>query len=359
MAALIGVAFAAAAEDSSALTLTETGGAIGTNGTDNLARSQGVAFAWDDMSETYAIHTIAHLNDGKYGNANSWLGANLPPSSVASSGFAGVAFKSPVTVAEIAWGRDNQDKVNDRCLGTYTVQYTTAAKPGKDTPETEWKTIGSMTYDEGTATPHLRHKYRLLSPVSATAIRLLVPSGTCIDELEIYPKNPALTLVETGGAIGADNLACSQGVAFAWDDASKTYSIHTIAHLNDGKSGNANSWLGASLPPSSIAPSKFAGVAFKSAVTVGGIAWGRDNQDEINERCLGAYTVQYTTAANPGKDTPDTEWKTIGSVTYDEATKNPHLRNKYRFSEPVTATAIRLLVPSEACIDELEVYPKL
>jgi len=358
MVGLIGIAVTAAAEDPTALTLAETGGAIGTNGTENLARSQGVAFAWDDMSETYSIHTIAHLIDGKYGNANSWLGASLPPSSVAPTAFAGVAFKSPVRVAAIAWGRDSQDKVNDRCLGTYAVQYTTVAKPGKDTPDTEWKTIGSMTYDEGTATPHLRHKYRLLSPVTATAIRLLVPSGTCIDELEIYPQYPALTLVETGGAIGADNLASSQGVAFAWDDASKSYANHTIAHLNDGKYGNANSWLGASLPPSSIAPSEFVGVAFKSAVTVGGIAWGRDNQDEINERCLGTYTVQYTIAVKPGKDTPDADWKTIGSVTYDEATKSPHLRNKYRFSEPVTATAIRLLVPNGACIDELEVYPK-
>ena len=186
--ALIGVAFTAAAEDSSALTTVETGGVIGTD--DNLARSQGVAIAWDDASETYPNHTIAHLNDGQSGNAFSWVGASRPPTSIAPSQFVGVAFKFPVTVAEIAWGRDNQGKVNDRCLGTYTIQYTTAAMPAKDTPDTEWITIGSVTYDEATKTPHLRHKYRLTEPVSATAIRLLVPNGTCIDELEIYPKTP-------------------------------------------------------------------------------------------------------------------------------------------------------------------------
>ena len=354
--ALIGVVFTAAAEDPSALTLVETGGTIGTD--DNLARSQGVAIAWDDVSKTYANHTIAHLNDGKSGNNYSWVGASSPPSSIAASKFAGVAFKSPVTVAEIAWGRDNESKVNDRCLGTYTIQYTTAVMPAKDTPDSEWITIGAVTYDEATKTPHLRHKYRLTEPVTATAIRLLVPNGTCIDELEIYPKNPALTLVETGGSIGTDdNLARSQGVAIAWDDVSKTYANHTIAHLNDGKSGNNYSWVGASSPPSSIAASKFAGVAFKSPVTVAEIAWGRDNQDELNDRCLGTYTLQYTTAATPGKDTPDTEWKTVGAITYNEATNNPHLRHKYRLSEPVIATAIRLLVPNETCIDELEIYP--
>jgi len=185
--ALIGVAFTAAAEDTSALTLVETGGVIGTD--DNLARTQGVVIAWDDASETYPIHTITHLNDGKDGDNYSWLGASRPPSSIAPSQFAGVAFKSPVTVGGIAWGRDNQDKLNDRCLGTYTVQYTTAATPGKDTPDTEWKTVGAITYDEATKTPHLRHRYRLSEPVTATAIRLLVPSETCIDEIEIYPNH--------------------------------------------------------------------------------------------------------------------------------------------------------------------------
>ena len=355
--ALIGMAFAEAAEDSSALTLVETGGVIGTD--DNLARSQGVAIAFDDASETYSNHTIAHLNDGKSGNNYSWLGASKPPSSIAPSQFAGVAFKSPVSVGGIAWGRDNQDQVNDRCLGTYTIQYTKAATPGMDTPDTEWITIGTVTYDEETKTPHLRHKYRLTESVTATAIRLLVPNGTCIDELEIYPKNPALTLVETGGSIGTDdNLARSQGVAIAWDDVSKTYAIHTIAHLNDGKYGDNYSWLGAGRPPNSIAPSKFAGVAFKSPVTVAEIAWGRDNQDKVKDRCLGTYTIQYTKAAAPGKDTPDSEWKTVGSVTYNEATPAPHLRHKYRLTEPVIASAIRLLVPSETCIDEIEIYPK-
>ncbi|MEI6422325.1 MAG: hypothetical protein WCP55_08905 [Lentisphaerota bacterium] len=185
MLALMLMAFTTAAENPPALTLVETGGAIGT---DNQAVSQGAAFAWDDMSKTYSIHTIAHLNDGKYGNACSWLGAGLPPSGIAPSGFVGAAFKAPVTVGGIAWGRDNQDEYGDRCLGTYIIQYTTTAAPGKDTPDTEWKTIGSITYDEATKTPHLRHKYRLAVPVTATAIRLLVPNGTCIDELEIYPK---------------------------------------------------------------------------------------------------------------------------------------------------------------------------
>ncbi|MEI8246561.1 MAG: hypothetical protein WCI51_12070 [Lentisphaerota bacterium] len=185
MIALMLMVFAAVAENPSAMTLVETGGLIGT---DNLANSRGVAFACNDMSEKYPFHTIAHLNDGKYGNAYSWLGAGIPPSTIAPSEFVGVAFKSPVTIGWIAWGRDNNDKLGDRCLGTYTIQYTTVAMPGKDTPDTEWKTIGSITYNEATTNPHLRHKYRLSVPVAATAIRLLVPRSTCIDELEIYPN---------------------------------------------------------------------------------------------------------------------------------------------------------------------------
>ena len=191
MIAVLGLmVLTAVAENPSALTLVETGGAIGA---DNLA-GKGTAFAWDDMSARYGNHATVNLNDGKYGNNNSWIGAGLPPAAVATSGFVGIAFKEPVSIGGIAWGRDNQDQFKDRCIGTYTVQYTAALNPGKDTPASEWKTIGTITYDDKTVTPNLRHKYRFAEPVTATAILLLVPivwstgAGTCIDELEIYSK---------------------------------------------------------------------------------------------------------------------------------------------------------------------------
>ncbi|MBN1344598.1 MAG: PEP-CTERM sorting domain-containing protein [Phycisphaerae bacterium] len=175
--------------------LTETGG---TAGTLNIA-PQGNAFAKDVISG-YPIHQIAHLNDGLYGNDNSWVAAS-------AQSFVGVDLGGGFLIDGIAWGRDNLGDYADRCFGAYTVQITTVDSPNASTSDADWLTIGSIAYDAATpdATPSLRHFYEFGS-VYATGVRLLTDSSAAggssiaIDEIEVYtvPEPGALAMLLIG-----------------------------------------------------------------------------------------------------------------------------------------------------------------
>jgi len=133
-------------------------------------------------------HSIAGINDGVYGNPNSWIGET-------SGSYAGVSFPTLRQIGRVAWGRDNTGNYPDRAEGVYTVQYTTVLNPTNATPAGSWTTIGTIIMDSTVGSPALRHVLEF-APVNASGIRIITPgagvgSGACIDELEIYaPVNP-------------------------------------------------------------------------------------------------------------------------------------------------------------------------
>ncbi len=323
------------------LTLVETGGTMGPH---NLALG-GDAFAGGQLG--YGIHFVHHLNDGVYGNSNSWIGSD------GSAPIAGIGFDAGKIVGGIAWGRDNTNTYDDRWQGSYQVQYTTAPNPDETTPDGAWTTIGSITYDATTpdAQGWIRHRSDF-DAVSATGIRLVVPGtglsgGTCIDELELYT---GLLMAEEGGTMGALNIA-PNGTAFA-ENVISGYAIHQIPHLNDGLYGNDQSWIAGST-------SSFAGIDLEGSFLIDAIAWGRDNTDTYDDRSKGTYTVQYTTMPDPDASTSDADWITLGSVTYDDGWPGDvGVRHLFDF-EAVQATGVRVLTDAEGSwigIDELEVY---
>ncbi|MBI4600901.1 MAG: hypothetical protein HY721_02975 [Planctomycetes bacterium] len=344
------------------LTLVEEGGWFGD---DDLALGQGAfPFALDSLTG-FPIHDVAGLNDGIYGNLNSWIGDSGAP------GFAGIAFGGRFTVRSIAFGRDNTGQYADRCLGRYVLQYTAVDSPNELTPDGDWTEVGEL-WNDGICPglPALRHRYDF-PPVEATAIRLIVPGtglaeGTCIDELEVYGEAgavltepcedlPDLELAEEGGWFAEDDLALAPGAfPFALDSLAG-FPIHDVAGLNDGVYGNLNSWIGNTGAPG------FAGIALGGRLTVQSIAFGRDNTGQYADRSLGRYVLQSTAVDSPSELTPDGDWVDIGEARNDGICPPlPGLRHRYNFA-PVEATAIRLLVPATGigggtCIDELEVY---
>lgn len=173
--------------------------------------------------------------------------------------------------------------------------------------------------------------------------------------LIVPPTPPAgpLTLVQTGGALMTTNYARQAGAtAFAKDliGNGAHAPTHTIPNLTNGAFGNSNSWIGNT-------PNSFCGVSFgATAVTIGSVAWGRDNTGSFSDRTQGTYTLQYTTVPSPNVATPDGSWTTIGSVAYPSNTSTWSVRHAWSFTA-VNATGIRLLVPADACIDELEAGP--
>ena len=192
---------------------------------DNVAQSdQGaVAFASSDLGPEIGVdfHRTENLNDGLYGNSNSWIGGDNNPFAPVS--FAGVRFAEMKEIESIAWGRDNGNNFSDACggqcedrsLGDYTLQFTRVDAPNALTPDTDdaatgWQSIGTVRYldnedrePEGGFTSFLRHEFDVRQegrPIRATGIRIIVPqtglgNGTAIDEIEAYEKQTSNDVV--------------------------------------------------------------------------------------------------------------------------------------------------------------------
>jgi hypothetical protein len=75
-------------------------------------------------------HKLAHLNDGRYGNARSWI-SNTP-----GKGWAMIELKAPATIARITWARDREGKYNDRLATRYRIE---VAKDAQG----PWQTVAS------------------------------------------------------------------------------------------------------------------------------------------------------------------------------------------------------------------------
>lgn len=332
-----------------------------------LATNGATPFALDELAGFG--HLTVELNDGFYGNNNSWIG-NGATSANAGGAFAGVDLGGSFNVNSISFGRDNTATFNDRALGTYTLQY---RNDGSIADDTNWSTIGTVTYSGGVGPPNtqaaVRHQFNF-APVDATALRLVVPGtglggGTAIDEIEVYsgvPNPVGLTLSQTGPAGPAnsvpDNLALASNgaTAFAKDlIGGGAFPAHTIAGLNDGLYGNSNSWIGDT-------EGTFAGVDLGEMYIIDSIAFGRDNTGMFGDRAAGNITVQYTTVDDPDAFTPNSDWFTLDVLTYDGLfPASPALRHEYDLDTPVIATGIRLItadggLAGGVAIDELEVF---
>lgn len=78
-----------------------------------------------------AIHRLAHINDGKVGNANSWI------SNESGKGWVQIEFATPSVVDTIVWGRDQSPKpqFRDRVPSEYRIELSMDGQ--------RWKTVAS------------------------------------------------------------------------------------------------------------------------------------------------------------------------------------------------------------------------
>lgn len=192
--------------------------------------TSGTAFTSSDLGPELDIdfHVASNLNDGIYGNANSWIGGSAP-----GTPYAAIRLNAAYSLSGFAFGRDNGNNVTDvnggqltdRALGRYTIQITRTPVPDAGTLDTGdaltgWQTIGILDYvsdDDalpgGQFTSYFRHQYSISeggNGVVATGFRILVPGsglagGTAIDEIELIgtvvpePSTAAIALLGAGG----------------------------------------------------------------------------------------------------------------------------------------------------------------
>lgn len=117
---------------------------------------------------------------------------------------------------------------------------------------------------------------------------ILASSGgePCIDELEAGSGNVNLALASAGTKATASGSLAG-------------YEIHKLEHLNDGRPGNARSWI------SSEAGKGWVQLEFPKAVRIDRVVWGRDREGNFKDRLTTQYRIELAT--EPGV------WKTVAS----------------------------------------------
>jgi hypothetical protein len=75
------------------------------------------------------IHRLEHLNDGQYGNGRSWI------SSEPGKGWVQIEFPAVERIDRVVWGRDREEKFQDRLAVDYRVEIAVAAG--------QWRVVAS------------------------------------------------------------------------------------------------------------------------------------------------------------------------------------------------------------------------
>ncbi len=121
------------------------------------------------------IHAAKGLNDGKYGNSNSWIG-NAPKAWFQIE----LAKISAVSVFKL--GRDRTGQYQDRGLGYMKIEVSTDGK--------QWKTVFEKDNLQSVKdySPNAAMEIGI-APADAKFVKVTVdPEGVCIDEFEVYAK---------------------------------------------------------------------------------------------------------------------------------------------------------------------------
>tara|TARA_R110002111_G_scaffold108086_1_gene166730 strand:- start:24792 stop:28157 length:3366 start_codon:yes stop_codon:yes gene_type:complete len=79
----------------------------------------------------YLIHQLKHLNDGKFGNAHSWISNEI------GKGWVQIELAQPTVIDRIEWARDREGKFADRLAVEYVIE---ASLNG-----TDWQTIAGSS----------------------------------------------------------------------------------------------------------------------------------------------------------------------------------------------------------------------
>jgi hypothetical protein len=257
--------------------------------------------------------------------------------------FVGLVWGEPVTIRSVAWGRDNTGKLSDSYQGQYIVQYTNAQEVTGNSPDSSWINIGSVRLLDTTATA-LKNVFNLQTPVTARALRLILPDGTTVvDELEVYSYAfNVMEMTREGGALVAnsDRALAKHGTSVAGSAPGE------VGKLIDGRYGSASAWA----PQQALRSGDMftATLTFPKSTRVHAVAFSRDNTGKNKGNALGRYVFQVDVGGN--------QWRTIGSALIDGSVGKPHLRHVFRFSQTFYSKQLRFVIFGNQVVDELEVY---
>jgi cytochrome c553 len=136
---------------------------FGATGEENLAlASRGAKATASSLLPGFPIHQVEHLNDGRLGNAFSWI------SSTRGSGWAQIELPEPAAVRRVVWSRDGGEipRFDDRLPTAYRIEVSTDGERWQ-TVATEAGRAGSSDYIhpdqlQAVMTPEERERLREL-----------------------------------------------------------------------------------------------------------------------------------------------------------------------------------------------------
>ncbi|MEA1950562.1 MAG: discoidin domain-containing protein, partial [Planctomycetota bacterium] len=153
-----------------------------THGLSNLALGAKAKAAASSAITGFEIHKIANLNDGRSGNAHSWVAENNPA-------WAEIDLGDVYWVHKVAFGNDSSGKYADRAATSFKIL--TATEHNPDSKASNWKTALRRS---GDLTVKRRAPFAF-KPVRARWVRVSIDAtnrnAPRIDELEIFgQKDP-------------------------------------------------------------------------------------------------------------------------------------------------------------------------
>lgn len=207
-------------------------------------------------------HKLEHINDGKYGNSNSWMSD--------SNGTGWVMFELPqaTRISKIVWSRDRDGQYTDRLATAYTLEaglsldeLTTLTHLGPSRPAV----LATMNTDR-------------IEPVTAKRLRFTILAtnkySPCIDELEVFNsagENIALASLGTKVKTSGDAIAANR---------------HEPRLINDGRYGNSSSWM------ASEVSKPWVELEFAEEQEITCVIWGRDREGKFKDRLATEYRIE-------------------------------------------------------------------
>jgi len=149
----------------------------------------------------YAIHKVAHLNDGKLGNSHSWI-------SDKETGWAEIDLGDTFHICRVAFGSDSTGQYRDRALTAFDIEVT--SESGADV---QWRTVYSYS---GKAVQ--QWTAFTFPPVDAKRIRINIRNCNSgqprIEEIGIFGSTEVITAEQVGSlSINARNSGTSDYAA--------------------------------------------------------------------------------------------------------------------------------------------------
>ncbi|QDV47631.1 Planctomycete cytochrome C [Stieleria neptunia] len=91
-------------------------------GDQNVALASSGATTSSSGDFQHPLHKLLHINDGRYGNARSWIVDSV------DGGWVQIEFPEPTVIDRIVWGRDREQRYSDRLATAYHIDV--ATEPG-------------------------------------------------------------------------------------------------------------------------------------------------------------------------------------------------------------------------------------